>query len=114
MFLQLTVSERHINNIELGIKRAVQLMNEVEEYKSQNFFKRFFSTKVYVEINLKYADEFLSMSQREVALILGYQDVYYLPKKQLDTLCDQFDRIMHLKLILTNFDEHIRRKKNVK
>lgn len=114
MLLKLTVSERHINNIELGIKRAIELMNEVEKYKSQNFFERIFSTKVYVEINLKYADEFLSMSHREIALILGYQDVYYLQKKQLDTLCDQFDRIMHLKLILTNFDKHIRRRKNVK
>lgn len=111
MILKLTVSESHINNIELGIKRAVELMNEVEEYKSQNFFKKIISTIVYVDINLRCAEDFLSMSQREVALILDYQDVCYLPQKQLDTLCDQFDRIMHLRMILTNFDEYIKRKK---
>lgn len=45
MDFKLTVSDTHIKNTEKGYKKAVELMDEVENYKKINFFERMFKKK---------------------------------------------------------------------
>lgn len=40
-----------------------------------------FIEKVYEGINLEQAEKFLVGSQKQISLILGYRDVYYLPQE---------------------------------
>lgn len=114
MDFKLTVSDKHIKNIEKGYEKAVEMMDEVENYKKLNFFERMFTEKVYVDINLEYAEKFLIMSQDQIALILGFEDIYYLPKEQKDELCNLLDKIMQQRNILVCFDLYLERKLNKK
>lgn len=114
MDFKLTVSDKHIKNIEKGYEKAVELMDEVENYKKINFFERMFTEKVYVDINLEYAEKFLVSSQQQICLTLGYKDVYYLPEEQMDALCNLLDKVMHQRTILICFDDYLARKLNKK
>ena len=110
MDFKLTVSDSHVKNIEKGYEKAVELMDEVENYKKLNFFERMFKEKVHVDINLEYAEEFLVSSQQQISLILGNRDVYYLPDNQMDELCNLLDKVMHQRAILIGFDDYLERK----
>lgn len=110
MDYKLIVTNRYIKNIENSYDKAVELINEVENYKKMNFFERMLTKRVYEDINLEYAEAFLDMSQEQISLILGYTDIYYLSEEQSDMLCNLLDKIMQQRNILMNFDLYLRKR----
>lgn len=114
MDFKFTVSDNDIKDIEMGYNKAVELMNEVVNYKKLNLFERMLSEKVFEELNLKFADKFLSMSQGQISMILGNKDLYYLSEEQIDTLCNLLDKIMQQRNILVCFDLYLEKNLNKK